>query len=155
MILSAWRYRRECFDRCAARQRGLKLTGGTSWYNPNLCRRNAHRVELEIVMGRFGVGQSVPRAAGIIVSSPVPAGIRRTSTCRTSSSRNAPIDARADILGIDASDAIAMPGVLAIVTARDIDGLGDLRCAISVKRPGSRFPAPAGGCSPASASFRR
>ena len=41
--------------------------------------------------------------------------------------------AHADILGIDASDAIAMPGVLAIVTAQDIDGLGDLRCAISVK----------------------
>ena len=46
---------------------------------------------------------------------------------------------------IDAAEALAMPGVLAVVTAPDLagDGLGDIPCAVPVKGPGGQpMPSP-------------
>jgi carbon-monoxide dehydrogenase large subunit len=53
--------------------------------------------------------------------------------------------AHAQIRSIDAAEALAMPGVLAVVAAPDLvrDGLGDIRCAIPVKGPvGQPMPSP-------------
>ena len=53
--------------------------------------------------------------------------------------------AHADIAGIDASEATAMPGVLGIFTGADTaaDGLGEVPCAVHVKGPkGERMPRP-------------
>ena len=53
--------------------------------------------------------------------------------------------AHADIAGIDASDATAMPGVLGIFTGADTaaDCLGEVPCVVRVKGPkGERMPRP-------------
>jgi aerobic carbon-monoxide dehydrogenase large subunit len=53
--------------------------------------------------------------------------------------------AHATLLGIDASAALAIPGVLAVITAADLaaDGLSTIRCAVPVKGPvGQPMPSP-------------
>src|SRR5512147_1012750 len=98
-------------------------------------------------MGRFGLSQPVLRSED-----------RRflTGTGRYTADIDLPAQAHAVILrsqhaharirGIDAAEALAMPGVLAVVAAPDLagDGLGDIPCAVPVKGPGGR-PVPTPG----------
>ena len=98
-------------------------------------------------MGRFGLSQPVLRSED-----------RRflTGTGRYTADIDLPAQAHAVILrsqhahaqigSIDAAEALAMPGVLAIVTAPDLaaEGLGDIPCAVPVKGPGGQ-PVPSPG----------
>lgn len=100
--------------------------------------------ESDLATLKFGVGQPVPRgedptlltgrgeytddvnldgqAYGYVVRSQIPHG---------------------RILGIDLDDALAMPGVLAIYTAKDLDGFGGIPCIVPFKnRDGSDMHKP-------------
>src|SRR5512144_1789603 len=97
-------------------------------------------------MGRFGLSQPVLRSED-----------RRflTGAGRYTADIDLPAQAHAVILrsqhahakigSIDAAEALAMPGVLAVATAPDLagDGLGDIPCAVPVKGPGGQpMPSP-------------
>src|SRR5512144_2003739 len=98
-------------------------------------------------MGRFGLSQPVLRSED-----------RRflTGAGRYTADIDLPAQAHAVILrsqhahakigSIDAAEALAMPGVLAVVTAPDLagDGPGDIPCAVPVKGPGGQ-PVPSPG----------
>src|SRR5512132_3426757 len=100
-----------------------------------------------MMMGRFGLSQPVPRSedrrfltgtgrytADIDLPGQAPAVVVRSQ------------HAHAQIRSIDAAEASAMPGVLAVAAAPDLarDGLGDIPCAVPVKGPGGQ-PAPSPG----------
>jgi carbon-monoxide dehydrogenase large subunit len=99
-----------------------------------------------MIMGRFGLSQPVLRSED-----------RRflTGTGRYTADIDLPGQAHAVILrsqhahaqirSIDAAEALAMPGVLAVAAAPDLagDGLGDIPCAVPVKGPGGQpMPSP-------------
>jgi carbon-monoxide dehydrogenase large subunit len=97
-------------------------------------------------MGRFGLSQPVPRGEDhrfLTGAGRYTADIDLPGQVHVVMLRS--MHAHADIRGIDASEAAAMPGVLAVATAQDLarDGLGDLRCAIPVKdSAGQPLPSP-------------
>src|SRR5512143_2887283 len=105
-------------------------------------------------MGRFGLSQPVLRSED-----------RRflTGAGRYSADIDLPAQAHAVILrsqhahaqirSIDAAEALAVPGVLAVVTAPDLAGLAIFPAPCRWKAPAdSRCRAPAGRCSRATAS---
>lgn len=97
-------------------------------------------------MGRFGLSQPVPRSEDhrfLTGAGRYTADIDLPDQAHVAILRSP--HAHAEIRGIDVSEAAAMPGVLAVVTARELarDGLGDLHCAVAVKGPaGQAMPSP-------------
>ena len=97
-------------------------------------------------MGRFGLSQPVPRSEDyrfLTGAGRYTADIDLPGQTHVTMLRSA--HAHAEILCIDVSEAAAMSGVLAVVTARELarDGLGDLHCAVAVKGPaGQAMPSP-------------
>ncbi len=97
-------------------------------------------------MGAFGVGQPVTRAedmrlltgTGVFVADRVLADEVHAMVLR-------PPLAHAAIGAIDPSAALALPGVLAVITAADLlaSGIGDIPCGVPVyDRSGRRLPSP-------------
>ena len=97
-------------------------------------------------MGRFGLSQPVPRGEDyrfLTGAGRYTADIDLPGQAHVAILRSP--HAHAEIRRIDVSEAAAMLGVLAVLTARELarDGMGDLHCAVAVKGPaGQAMPSP-------------
>lgn len=97
-------------------------------------------------MGRFGLGQPVLRSEDhrfLTGTGRYTADISLPAQAHAVVLRSA--HAHAELRGIDAGAALAMPGVLCVITAADLaaDGLGDIPCAVPVKGAlGQPMPSP-------------
>lgn len=97
-------------------------------------------------MGRFGLSQPVPRSEDhrfLTGAGRYTADIDLSGQAYVAMLRSP--HAHAEIRGIDAAEATAMSGVLAVFVATDLDrdGLGDLGCDVPVKGPaGQPMPSP-------------
>ncbi|MGE0719167.1 MAG: xanthine dehydrogenase family protein molybdopterin-binding subunit, partial [Alphaproteobacteria bacterium] len=94
-------------------------------------------------MGQFGIGQAVRRkedqallvGSGRFVDDYTPDGLAHAWMVRSP-------HAHARILAVDAADAAAVPGVLAVLTGADLaaDGIGGIPCTFQPPWPAGTAP---------------